>query len=113
MGFWSNKFNHNITYWAVTGSNGFGGFTFATPVLLKGRWEDRVEQFRNPRDEEEVSQSIAYLDVDVDIGDYLAEGDFVTTPTSDPTTLDGASRVRQRLRTTSLRSLEALRKVYL
>lgn len=113
MGFWTKNFHHDVTHWVVTGSNGFGGFTFGTPTLLRGRWEDKVEQFRNPRDEEEVSQSVVYLDTDVDIGDYLAQGDYATTPTADPTTLDGASRVRQRFRTTNLRDLVALRKVYL
>jgi hypothetical protein len=102
--------HHDITHWPVTGTDGFGGFTFGPPVLLQGRWEDTAVQFRTISNEEETSNSVAYLLVDVDIGDYLAEGDY--TSVANPTTVDG-HRVRQRHRTTDLQNLSVLRKVFL
>ena len=111
MGLAANM-RQDVTYWPVTGSDGFGGFTFGSPVLLKGRWEEKQELFMTSTNEEVLSQDIVYLLSDVDIGDFLALGDFVLS-TPDPTNLKDAKRVRQRNRSTDLRSLVALRKVYL
>jgi len=104
---------HDVTYWPVTGSDGFGGFLFGAPVLLKGRWEDKCEMFLSYNNEEEASQAIVYLGDDVDIGDWLAQGDYATSPTTNPTTLDNAYRIRMRNRTTDLRNVIAIRKVFL
>lgn len=111
----SRNLRHDVTHWRVTGSDGFGGSTFATPVLLKGRWEDKVEQFRNSLNEEVVSHSIVYLLTDVETGDYLALGDH--SDTTDPLILNSsgtiARTVEQQHRSTDLRNLVALRKVFL
>ena len=92
-------------------SDGYGGFTFDTPVKLAGRWEDKQELFLTPDLEEVLSQAICYLNIDIAPGDYLAEGDL--TATSDPTTLSGAHRVRNYNKITNLRAVIALRKAWL
>lgn len=106
---------HQITHWPVTGSDGFGGSTFGTPVVYMGRWEDTVEQYRNRKNEEVVSHSVVYLLTDVQVGDYLALGDY--TATASPVTLNStatiARTVEQQHRTTDLANLVALRKVFL
>ena len=112
------SFAHNlhddVTHWPVTGSDGFGGFLYGAPILLKGRWEKKTEMFLDINMEEKASQAIIYLNADVDVGDWLGYGDFVTgTPITNPSSLDEAHRIRQRNRSTNLRSLIALRKVYL
>ena len=111
----TRNLKHDITHWRVTGSDGFGGSTFAAPVLLKGRWEDKVEQYRNRLNEEVVSHTIVYLLTDVETEDYLALGDYTTT--ADPSTLNSsatvARTVEQQHRSTDLRNLVALRKVFL
>lgn len=109
MAFYTRHLRQDVTHWPVTGTDGFGGFTLAAPVLLAGRWEDKAEQFRTATEEEETSNSIVYLEVDVDIGDYLAEGDH--TAVANPTEV--GHRVRQRNRTTDLSNLTSLRKVFL
>jgi hypothetical protein len=110
----ARNLNDDVTHWPVTGSDGFGGFLYGAPVLLKGRWEEKTELFLNANNEEEASQAIIYLNDDVDVGDWLGYGDFVTgTPVTNPSSLDEAHRIRQRNRSTDLRSLVALRKVYL
>jgi hypothetical protein len=76
----------DITYWAAT-PNGFGGNTFAAPVIVKGRWEDKQIMFFAPNKEEIQSKAVAYLEADVAIGDYIGPGDQTTFPvaTSAPT----------------------------
>lgn len=100
-----------ITYWPVTGSDTFGGFTFGTPLVLYGRWEDKQELFVDAEGEEVLSQAIVYLKDNIAPGDYLAEGDQTSTPS--PDTLPGAHRVRNYSRVTDLHSLNALRKAWL
>jgi hypothetical protein len=107
----SRNLKQDVTHWPVTGSDGYGGFAFGTPVKLTGRWEERAELFIDENNEEVRSNAICYLSVDVDPGDYLAEGDLTATP--DPATLTAAYRVRNKHKTTDLRALVALRKVFL
>ena len=101
---------HDVTHWPVTGSDGYGGFTFGTPVLLAGRWEQKQELFINQDLEEVLSNAVVYLNTDLSIGDYVVEGD--ETAVADPTTLD-AKRIRGLNRITDLRNVLALRKLWL
>lgn len=107
----TRNLNEDATHWPVTGSTGYGGFTFGTPVVRKVRWEDKAILFRTPDNEEELSNAIVYLSVDVAVGDYFVRGD--QTAIADPTTISDAFRARQYHRTTDLRALIALRKVFL
>ena len=101
-----------VTHWPLTGSDGYGGFTYGAPVLHKGRWEDKNELFITPDHEEVVSAAVVYLNTDVAAGDYLAEGDFATVPTANPVTVNGR-RIRNYGKSTDLRGLVALRKAWL
>lgn len=101
----------DVTHWPVSGTDGFGGFTFGTPVLLKGRWQERAELFREDDNEERISMAIVYLNTNIAVGDYLGLGDSITTPI--PTTLTTAHRVRQMHKTSDLRNLLVIRKVFL
>ena len=107
------KLRDSITHWPLTGSDGFGGFTFGAPILLKGRWQDKNEVFITPNNEEVVSAAIVYLNTDIAEGDYLAQGDHATVPIANPATLSTAHRVRNYGRSTDLRGLVALRKAWL
>lgn len=101
-----------VTHWPLTGSDGYGGFTYGTPVLHKARWEDRNELFINADLEEVVSAAIVYLNTDVAAGDYLAQGDHATVPIADPVSV-AAKRIRNYGKSTDLRGLVALRKAWL
>lgn len=108
----TNRLNQDVTHWPVTGTDAYGGFTFGTPVLLRGRWEQKQELFITPDIEEVLSTAICYLNTDINVGDYLAEGDL--TATADPTTIHGSAyRVRNYSKVTDLRALNALRKAWL
>lgn len=112
MGF-AHKLRQDVTHWPISGSDGYGGFTFGTPELLSGRWEDKGELFINLDNEEVLSNAIIYLDTDVNVGDYFALGDY--TVTADPTTLGPrvAFRSRNYGKVTDLAAVLALRKVWL
>ncbi len=107
----SRNLNQDVTHWPNTGSDGYGGFTFGTPVKVDGRWEDKAVLFVGPNNEEEVSEAVVLLVTDINVGDYLGEGDL--TATADPTTIAGPYRIRQRQKVTDLRNLEALRTAFL
>jgi len=101
--------NQDVTHW-VGSRDGFGAFSFGTPVALKGRWQEKAEQFRSPAGDDQTSKSVVYLEADVDIGDYLFLG---TSIAADPATLSGALAVQQFMNTPDLRNLRNLRKVFL
>lgn len=107
--------NQEVTHWPVTGSDGYGGFTFGCPMLMKGRWEERTELFINIENESVLSRAIVYLLDDVSNGDYLALGDYASEEVAveDPGTLSGAYRIRNYGKVTDLRALNALRKAWL
>ena len=100
----------DVTHWPVTGTDGYGGFTFGTPVLLKGRWEEKQELFINQDAEEALSQVICYLNTDITPGDFVALGDL--TAELDPTATTGF-RVRNYGKVTDLSALQSLRKLWL
>ena len=101
----------DITHWPTLTKDGLGGFTFAAPVLLKGRWEDKQELFRDKNGEEVLSEAWVYLETDIVIGDYIAENDQTGTP--DPTTLQDAHQVRQFIKIPDLRQNDFERKAML
>ena len=73
----TSLFGHTITYWAVSGKDGYGKPSFSTPVALSGRWQDQSTISRGSAGVKEiVFESLAYLPSAVNIGDYLAEGTF-------------------------------------
>ncbi len=103
--------NATITRWRYLGSDGVGGFLFAAPYVIQGRWEDRVELFRKPEGDEAASNAICYTSEDTAVGDYLVEGDY--TDTADPLDVSGAQRVLQRNRMTDLRAMNMHYKAFM
>ena len=101
----------DITIWQPGVNDGFGGFTFPAPTLIKGRWEQKQELFKDPNGEELMSEAIVYVDTDVAIGQYIAEGD--QTAVADPTTLSDAHRIKQYTKIPDLRFNEFERKATL
>ncbi len=101
-----------ITHWVST-PDGVGGFSFAAPVTMLGRWSEKNELFRDMDGDEIVSQVTALLEEDVAITDYIALGD--QTATADPVVaeLAGAHAVRQFNKTPDLRQLTNSRKAFL
>lgn len=112
MTFPISNLRQKVTRWTTT-PDAFGGVSFSAPQVLDGRWENRTEMFRDGGGNEIASEAIVYLGVDVEVGDWLFEGDSAAT---DPTTLGGGdevSEVRQVQRIPDLRNVHTLRKVFL
>lgn len=89
-----------ITYWGAPTPNGEGGETFASPIALLGRWEDRNDEFTTPTGEQAVSRAVAFLKQDVQVGGYLYLG---TSAVSDPTQVSNAQEIRAFVKTPSIR----------
>lgn len=113
----ARNLNQEVTRWPNTGSDGFGGFTFGSPLVHAGRWEDKAEMFRDPQGREITSSAICYVDgvIDIDVGDFLAEGNHlgVANPLAANASETVARRVEQSHRTTNLRNMQSLRKVFM
>ncbi len=110
MGSQTRNLEQKVTKWTVS-TDGFGGFTYGAPITFDCRWEDRETTFRDDEGNEQVSNVIVYLEKDVAIGDYIAEGEYDATVT-DPTTV-GGKRVRQFNKIPNLRNTEMQRKAFL
>lgn len=112
MGTLTRNYKDDVTYWVVTPGD-YGSFTFSTPVTVKGRWEDKSILFRNPAGEEEVSQAIVYMPLDLSTNDYLYLGESVA---ADPTTIVGAvmpHQIKLFRKIPDLRTIEYERKAFL
>lgn len=87
----SDTYKQQMTYWAASGNDGFGGKAFSAPVLLMCRYELRQDIARNAVGEEVVARSRAWVPSDVVEGGYLALGD--QTASADPTVVSGAEEI--------------------
>ncbi len=99
----------DITHW-VASPSGYGGYTFSSPRHLKGRWEERADQYQTPGGLQKVSRTVVYISEDVAIEDYLFLG---ISNLADPALETNAIRVDQFEKTPDLRALDHLRKAYL
>lgn len=111
MGILDDVLPHDVTYWAVTGDDGFGGFTFASPVLIKGRWEDRNQTSVGEAGRTQLSRSTVFLNQDVAEHDYLYLGDATANPI--PTDVDGAFPIMEFQKISDLGNADYVRKALL
>lgn len=107
------------TYWSTT-PDGYGGVEFSAPVAIECRWEDKQERFVDETGRETVSRSIVYVDRDLEVGGYLALGDYsastsTTTTGEEPsfTPPDTARPIRKFDKLPNLRNTETLRTAWL
>lgn len=106
---YTRNLNQNATYWAPTGPDGYGGFAFASPVLIACRWQDKLDMVRNADGDEVVSQIIAYVDRQLARKGWLTLGD--QTSSASPTT--DAQEIIARGSSPDLAATRVLYKVWL
>lgn len=107
----NKNLRQEATWWAVS-PNGFGGDTFAAPVKIKCRWEDRQELVPDMEGTTSfISNAMVFVDRDIPIGSVLILGD--SSGVADPTTLKGSFKVRRMDKVTDLRSANTVRRVTL
>jgi len=66
--------NQKAVYWGTPVTDGYGKLTFATPIEIDVRWEDKMELFLSFNGKEELSQAIIYSETDMEIDSYLYLG---------------------------------------
>lgn len=99
------------TYWGSPSQGGFGGTTFAAPILIKCKWEDRTEVFTDSTGSEKTSTAIVWTFDRLEDGGYLVRGD--SSLVMDPTTLDDALEIKRSDEIPDLRGLHYERRAYL
>ena len=104
------KLAQTVTYWGTPAPDGFGGLTFAAPVQMSGRWEERTELFVDASGREARSQAVVYAAQDVGVGGYLALGAFADPS---PTAVSGAREIRAVHKSPNLRATRFVRKAWL
>jgi hypothetical protein len=103
-------YKQTATYWGAPMPNGTGGYTYAAPITMQVRWEERQEQFSNEQGEILVSQAVVFVPQDVVVGGYLYLG---TSTAPDPTSVDGAYEIRRMIKIPDLRNAVAERRAFL
>jgi len=74
----------DATYWASGTPDGYGGFTYASPVALKVRWQDQQERLVDSDGKEFVSRAIIYTDSKLDKNGWIYRGtSAAATPAAD------------------------------
>ena len=102
----TSNLRQDATIWVST-PNGFGGYSFGAPTVIKCRWEDKQELI--PGSATELSRAIVYVSQDVGVDDYILLG---ISASSDPVSL-GAQQVINFQKMPDLRNLSTLKKVWL
>lgn len=99
----------DITYWAPGAQNVYGHTGSAAPVLIKGRWQDKIQQIVRPGGEEVTSSAEVFVDRDVAISGFLAVGDHTASLTPTPE----AREIQTYNTVPDLRNLGSERRAYL
>lgn len=110
MSFLARNLLQTATLWTRGSVDSYGDPTFAAPVSLLVRWEQKTELFINVRGEERRSNSIVFLDRDVSIGDFLFLG---TSTATDPTAVLEAQQVQDFRKIPSLNGMQYERRAIL
>lgn len=110
--FTQRNLRQDITYWAPAyggATNDFGHTTPQPPTLIKGRWEDKVQQVRKSNGDEIISMAEVLVDRDLEVGGFLILGDS----TASSTPVSGSQEVQEFRKTPDLRNLGHERRAYL
>lgn len=76
MSYIIENLNQTIIYWKQLLPDGYGGFTFDSPVEILGRWEDKSQLFINNAGQEIKSSSVVFVKQDISEGDFLFLGEI-------------------------------------
>lgn len=103
-------------YWGSPAADGLGGKTFADPVEIPVRWEERQELFVDAAGQEQRSRAVVYLVQDVALDGYLFLGTLAQLTEgeeADPQTLKEALPIRGFAKIPAVRGAAYLRTAWL
>jgi hypothetical protein len=89
-----------LVWWSQTGSlDGAGNYIYSAGVEIKGRWEDRKENFITSEGEEKTSKAVVYPDEskNIKVNDQLFRGeltDLDSAQTANPNLKAEAYRIQ-------------------
>lgn len=104
---WEQALTDCVTVWP-TSTDEFGGHAFGEPIHLNARWQNSQEKYVKLDGNEHVSRAVVYLDCDVSLGDFIAQGELSGDPIS-----QGALEIQAFASTHDLRRLQTIRKAIL
>lgn len=116
MSFLTDNLIQTVVYWGGPVPDGYGSFTFDSPVELSARWEDRNELFIDSTGQESRSLAVVFAGQDIDIGGWLFLGELIDIDsglTDTPHLVPGARQVRGFRKVPSLDAESFERKVWL
>jgi hypothetical protein len=93
VGIENRFFTGRATYWPRDEDDGYGGWSYGSPIRYAVRWEEWVEERFDAKGDRFVSKAIVWLPEEVAAGGYLYDG--LPLLANDPTTLDEAFVIRQ------------------
>jgi hypothetical protein len=112
--FLKRNLKQTITYWPNPAPDGWGGKVFDDAVIILGRWEEKEDIILNAQGEEERSSITVFLSQDVDVGGYLALGDYTgSSAYGDPAEVSGSRPIRAFEKIPSLKATKFSRKAWL
>ena len=104
----------DATYWRRTGTTTSGKPTYAAPVDIKVRWEDKAELFIGANDDQFVSKSIVLVGEDMKVTDMLRLGTVASLPSGvAPEKMPGAYEIQAWQKTPNSRATKFLRRAVL
>lgn len=98
MNFLTNLLKQKAVYWASPVADGFGGYTFASPIEILCRWESGNELMVSGAGEEIVNRAKVFVLQDLLENGYLYEGplsDFEGQDTSNPKAINRAFKIQR------------------
>jgi len=114
MSFITRNHKQTIVYWGTPVMDKFGARTFAAPVEITGRWEDKQELFIDVGGRESVSRAFVYLGQDVDLGGYLYLGTLTSISSeANPKNVSAAYEIQAFIKTPNIKSTDYERRVVL
>ncbi len=90
----TRAYRDDVTIWVVGDEDGYGDYSYGSPRLLKGRWEDVQEEFISRDGEKSFSNANVYLNQNtvIKLGDYVYKG---VSENVDPSLLDDAFPIKK------------------
>lgn len=99
----------DLTYWAPLTKDEYNQLTYAAPVVIKCRWEDKNVLFRNTQGQEMTSAAVVYPAQSLAVKGYIKKG---IHSDAIPVGLSGAFEIRQSGDSPNLRNTQTLNKVF-
>ena len=102
------KLRQRCTYWAPSGVDLAGNQGFTAPISLKCRHEARTEKFLADSGDEQISNSIFYLNQNVLADGFIMEGNSTA---ASPVLISSANEIRKVFVVPSVSAQQTLYKV--